>query len=394
MKHSAILVAVTVAVVVYATLNYYCIKRSAQASVGLGVYTTAVIGALIVLACALPLGRIAEIYFRNAVTHFLVNAGSLYLGAMFYMVIIAVLADCVRLADRFFHFFPSSLYAQPFPALRTAWLALACLLILTIAIGNHLAAHPRLRCIDMSVAKKSSPLTGLTIAVVSDIHFGTVLGERHMKRIVRLVKQAGPDLVLLAGDVFDEDVDDRQRHAIVGLLKELSCPMGVYAVTGNHDYYSGLEKAVSVLGEGGVIVLQDTAVTINRAFNLVGRKDLTALRMGGVRKKLEEVLTTADRGLPCILMDHQPFHLEEAEKNNIDVQFSGHTHHGQLFPLNLLYRWIYETSWGHIYKGKTQIVVSCGAGAWGPPVRTNSFSEVLKIRMRFADLTSSIGSPH
>jgi hypothetical protein len=84
-------------------------------------------------------------------------------------------------------------------------------------------------------------------------------------------------------------------------------------------------------------------------------------------------------------MDHQPFHLEEAEANGVDVQFSGHTHHGQFFPMNLLYRWIYETSWGHIQKGKTQIIVSCGAGTWGPPVRTNSPSEVLKIRMKFVE---------
>ncbi len=84
-------------------------------------------------------------------------------------------------------------------------------------------------------------------------------------------------------------------------------------------------------------------------------------------------------------MDHQPFHLEEAEKNRLDIQFSGHTHHGQLFPLNLFYRWIYETSWGYVKKGETQVVVSCGAGTWGPPMRTNSFSEVLKIRMKFVD---------
>jgi predicted MPP superfamily phosphohydrolase len=318
-------------------------------------------------------------------THLLVVAGSLYLGAMFYMVLFTVLADCVRLGDHLFHFFPRSFLDNPYPALRIVWLALAGALCVTIGVGNWIATHPVLRCLDLTVAKKSSAMSGLTLAVVSDIHFGTVLGEGHMKKIVRLVKAARPDLVLLAGDVFDEDIDDKQRATIVGLLKELGCPLGVYAITGNHDYYSGLAKAVSVLGEGGVIVLQDSSVVINKAFNLIGRKDLTAKRLEEGRKSLKEIMEPIDRNLPCVLMDHQPFHLEEAEANGVDVQFSGHTHHGQLFPLNLLYRWIYETSWGHIQKGKTQIVVSCGAGTWGPPMRTNSPSEVLKIRMKFAE---------
>ena len=387
MKHSSMIIAVTIALIVYAAMNYYCIKRSAQALTGLGVFKTAIICALVFLAVAFPLGRIAELYVKNTLTRLLVVAGSLYLAAMFYMVIVALLADCVRLADRLFHFFPSSFLADPNPFLRATWLALAGLLCITIVVGNHLATHPRLCCLDLSVARKSSPLNELTIAVVSDIHFGTVVGEKQMNRIVLLVKQANPDLVLLVGDIFDEDVDDCQRMAIVALLKEIARvpPLGVYAVTGNHEYYSGLAKAVSVLGEGSVTVLQDSVALINQAFNLVGRKDLTAQRMGGGRKSLHELLESSDRALPCILMDHQPFHLEEAENNKVDVQFSGHTHHGQLFPLNLFYRWIYETSWGYVKKGETQVVVSCGAGTWGPPVRTNSISEVLKIRMKFVD---------
>ena len=385
MKHSAMIVAIPIVLFLYAAVNYYCIRRTAQALTGLGGFKTAVVASLILLTCALPLGRIAEIYARNALTHLLVVAGSLYLGAMFYMVLIALLADCVRLGDHFFHFFPRSFLDNPYPALRIVWLALAGMLCMTLGVGTWIATHPVLRCIDLTVAKKSSAMGGLTLAVVSDIHFGTVLGEGHMKKIVRLVKEARPDIVLLAGDVFDEDIDDKQRPAIIGLLKELACPMGVYAITGNHDYYSGLAKALAVLGEGGVIVLQDSSVVINKAFNLIGRKDLTAKRLEEGRKSLKEIMGPINRNLPCILMDHQPFHLEEAEANGVDVQFSGHTHHGQFFPMNLLYRWIYETSWGHIQKGKTQIIVSCGAGTWGPPVRTNSPSEVLKIRMKFVE---------
>ena len=384
MKHSTIIIAIFIALLVYGLLNFYYIKRTSQALHGLGAFQSVIIGILIAFALAFPLGRIAEIFVHNAATHFLVYAGSLYLAVLFYAVLFVALADCVRLADRLLHFLPGEFLDNPYPFLRVVALSLAAALTVMLFVGHFLATHPRLHTLDLTVPKKSSVSPGLTIAAVSDIHFGTVMGETHMKRIVRLVKQARPDMVLLVGDVFDEDVSDAGRVSIVRLLKDLRCPLGVFAVTGNHEYYSGLAKAVSVLGEAGVTVLQDSAVRINNAVTLIGRKDLSALRMGNGRKTLRELLATALCGLPIILMDHQPFHLEEAETNGIDVQLSGHTHHGQLFPLNVLYRWIYETSWGYVRKGKTQIVVSCGAGTWGPPVRTNSRAEVLKIRVKFA----------
>ncbi len=231
MKHSAMILALTIALFVYAALNYYCIRRSSQALTGLGIVKTAIICALVVLAIAFPLGRLAEVHVRNALTHLLVVAGSLFLGAMFYMVLTFALVDCVRLANRFFHFLSPSFLADPYPVLRALWLALAGALCITVFVGNQIATHPRLRCLDLTVAKKSSPLHELTLAVVSDIHFGTVVGKEHMKRIVRLVKQANPDLVLFVGDVFDEDIDDEQRTTIVALLKELACPVG--SIRGN-----------------------------------------------------------------------------------------------------------------------------------------------------------------
>jgi len=363
--------------------NFYCMRRCAQALQGMGWVRTACITVMVCLACALPFGRSAELVMRNSVTHAAVVAGSLYLGFFFYMLLLTALADCIRLGDRMFHFFPSAFLSNPYPVARMVWFTLAAGLCLVVCVGYFLATHPAMRTYDLTIDKKSGPIKNLTIAAVSDIHFGTVVDSRHMRRIVRLVKKIHPDLVLLVGDVFDQDMDDNLRGSLVGNIREMVCPMGVFAAMGNHDYYSGLSKAIATLQEAGVTVLQDTAITIERSFVLAGRKDLTALRMGGSRAKLRDILSFTDRSLPCILMDHQPFHLEEAEINGVDLQLSGHTHHGQFFPLNLLYRWIYERSWGYLKKGETQIIVSCGAGTWGPPVRTNSRSEVLKIRVRF-----------
>jgi uncharacterized protein len=383
MKHHSIFLFLSIALTVYAGLNFYYIKRSAQALYGIGLQRTVIIAVLIGLALAFPLGRVAEVYFRNFLTHFLIVAGSLYLGFFFYALLSVVLVDIIRLGQMLFHFLPAGLLENPFKFLHTLWFSLAGCIIAALGVGFWFDTHPRIASYDLTIPKKSSTMNELTIAAVSDIHFGRVLGERHLLKIKALVKQINPDMVLLLGDLFDEKVPDEQRVQMTGFLKDLPSKYGTYAIVGNHDYFSVLQKVIKVLDEAKVTLLQDSAVTINHAFLLVGRKDLTALRIGDSRKNLYEILDSCDKNLPRILMDHQPFHLEEAQQSDIDVQLSGHTHHGQLFPMNLFYRWIYETSWGYLRKGNTQVIVSCGAGTWGPPVRTNSRSEVLKIKLKF-----------
>jgi predicted MPP superfamily phosphohydrolase len=188
---------------------------------------------------------------------------------------------------------------------------------------------------------------------------------------------------VFAGDVFDVDVTDEFERRAGSIIAEIKAPYGVYAVTGNHEYYGGLARAVACLAKAGVTVLQDSVVCVAEAFYIAGRKDRAAERMSGGRRGLADIVAGLDSSLPLILLDHQPFHLEEAQRCGADLQISGHTHHAQLFPLNLLYRWIYEKSRGYLVKGNTQYVVSCGAGTWGPPVRTSSPSEIVNIRVTF-----------
>ena len=383
MKHSSMVFAISIALFIYFVFNFYYIKRSSQALYGLGVLRTMIICTLIAWAIAFPLCRILEIFFNNTLTHSLVFVGSLYLGFSFYAFLLTVLVDFIFLGNYIFHFFPKAFFENPYKVVHILWFTFAGIISIALCVGCILATHPRLRTLDFTIPKKNAKIDSLTIAMVSDIHYGSVLGTNFLTRIAVCIKQAHPDIILIAGDFFDQSVADAQRGDIVRMLKNLSCPLGIFAITGNHDYYSGLEKAVSILKEGGVSVLQDSALSINGDFLLVGRKDLTAKRLGQGRKTLKGILDNTDRNLPCILMDHQPFHLDEAEMNNVDLQLSGHSHHGQLFPLNLLYRWVYERSWGYIRKGKTQVFVSCGAGTWGPPIRTNSFSEVLRIKLTF-----------
>jgi predicted MPP superfamily phosphohydrolase len=307
----------------------------------------------------------------------------MYLGFFFYAILCAIAIDALRLGWAAIHWLPFGLPELGRLFSPGLWYALAGCVIAALCAGNWIALHPRLRTIAITIPKRAPGLDRITVAAVSDIHFGRILGQKHLEKIESLLNQARPDLILLLGDLFDEDISDQERRQMTTFLNGLSCDLGVYAVTGNHDYSSGMEKFTAALHESGICLLQDTSIAVGGAFLLVGRKDASSRRFDGGRKSLDEIIGNADRRLPMILMDHQPFHLEEAQAGGIDLQLSGHTHHGQLFPLNLLYRWIYERSWGYLRKGNTQIMVSCGVGTWGPPVRTNSIPEVLKINLTF-----------
>ena len=166
-------------------------------------------------------------------------------------------------------------------------------------------------------------------------------------------------------------------------LRQLQPPHGVYAIMGNHEHISGSEEAVRYMEESGITVLRDRAVRAADALWLIGREDRQAVFMGSGRQPLAELMAGIDRREPLILLDHQPFHLEEAVKEGIDLQLSGHTHHGQFFPFNLITGAMYEMSWGYLRKGSSHFYVSCGAGTWGPPVRLGNRPEIVVIDLTF-----------
>ena len=138
------------------------------------------------------------------------------------------------------------------------------------------------------------------------------------------------------------------------------------------------------LEQHGIRVLRDSVVEVEGTY-IVGREDLSYNRASGrQRKALPELTAQLDHSKPILMMDHQPFHLEQAEQAAVDLQLSGHTHHGQFWPINLITNRVYEVSWGYKKKSNTHVYVSCGAGTWGPPVRIGSTPEIMRIVMRFS----------
>ena len=167
-------------------------------------------------------------------------------------------------------------------------------------------------------------------------------------------------------------------------LKNLHAPLGVYAITGNHEYIGGAAEAVAYLTEYNIKFLSDTAEFLDNRFYLAGRDDRDKTRFTGKpRKSLADILKNANHSFPILLMDHQPFQLSIPEELGVDLQLSGHTHDGQIWPFNYITNAIYEVSWGYKKKGNTHIYVSCGYGTWGPPMRIGNHPEVVSITLHF-----------
>ena len=156
-------------------------------------------------------------------------------------------------------------------------------------------------------------------------------------------------------------------------------------VSGNHEYianrtrHNAVDDAFAYMASHGVHPLQDSVVLVGNSFYVAGRKD----RSCGTRKAIPELLNGIDRRFPIIMIDHQPFHLDTIAQEKIDLHLSGHTHHGQMWPLNYITRKIYEQDWGFLQKHQSKFYISCGVGTWGPPIRTAGYSEVVVMDLIF-----------
>ncbi|MBP2664013.1 MAG: Calcineurin-like phosphoeSPTERase [Firmicutes bacterium] len=223
------------------------------------------------------------------------------------------------------------------------------------------------------------------IVLVSDIHMGRVIGIDRVERLVKSLNELNPDIVLYAGDQIDDDATYVTNNKIAEPLRNVKARFGSYAVLGNHEYISGQPAvAVSLLKNSGITVLQDQWTTIGDAIYIVDRDDLSAIRYASRGTgTLADIMKDIDKKKTIIVMDHQPSRINEAAQQGVDLQVSGHTHNGQFFPNNLITKRIYEQDWGNLKKDEYQLIVSCGYGTWGPPIRLGNQPEIVEINIKF-----------
>jgi predicted MPP superfamily phosphohydrolase len=257
--------------------------------------------------------------------------------------------------------------------------------ILLIVGGFINAVIPVITEYNITINKPAGEIKSLRIAAVSDIHLGSIIRKRSMKKLSGMLKGVNPDLVLLLGDIIDGEMGPVLRDDLLRYFVCPECSEGLYAITGNHEYIGGGNRTIPYIESKGIRILKDEMVTLEGGIQLIGRIDRDSYRFyGKERSPLGELMKLVDTSNPVILLDHQPFNLNETARYGVDLELSGHTHNGQMWPLNHVTSWIYQLSYGYRKMGSTQFIVSSGYGLWGPRVRSGSRSEVLLINLCFS----------
>ncbi|MEK5230534.1 metallophosphoesterase [Lysinibacillus sp. FSL K6-0232] len=256
-------------------------------------------------------------------------------------------------------------------------IAIAVLFVLGV-IGSYLAYSPVVRHLEVAVDKKDSELTSLRVVVASDFHLGVLSHKRHLQRFVDLTNEANPDIILLAGDIVDDDPKWFVQEGMADVIKQLKSTYGTYGILGNHEYYGKkIPEFIKEMENANVKILLDETIRIADAFILTGQEDKTNTD----RKPLDDLQPSAN--LPWLVMNHTPDDLVTPAKLGVDFHVSGHTHKGQLWPNQYITARVFELDYGYKLKEQMHTLVSSGYGFWGPPMRIGSRSELWVVDIKF-----------
>lgn len=252
---------------------------------------------------------------------------------------------------------------------------------------------------DITVTKSSENIDDMRIVLISDLHIGINTLNRHVEEMVDLINEQNPDLVVIAGDIFDNEytaLEDPEETA--RLLKSIKSKYGVYAVYGNHDveelliggftfgHKRGSSKEMdNLLKKADIKLLLDEGVMIDDSIYLYGRLDYSKLAEGVSRRKTPKEITEGiNRDIPIIVIDHQPRELDELSEAGVDIDLCGHTHDGQFFPMNITSRLlVWENSAGYLQRGNLHNIVSAGVGLYGPNMRVGTRPDICVIDVHF-----------
>lgn len=300
----------------------------------------------------------------------LLHIGSWWLGMMAYLFLGCFLLDLLFFLNCILPILP----VDYLPWLQRYFVILGVVIAIGMLAGHLNVQFPTIRKLTIP------SLAGLRIVVASDIHLCGLVSVKRINRVVDHINAQEPDLILLPGDTIDENLNRSPRsgdfrHA----LKRLNAPQGIIAVTGNHEWINGVDVTTSWLESCGIIVLRDQVLDLGSLL-VAGRDDVASAR---INKKtavsLDQILAGIDHQKPLIVLDHQPTRIQDAVNAQADLLLCGHTHHGQFWPFQWITKHIFTISHGHRKIENTDVYVSCGAGAWGPQIRTSSRSEILVL---------------
>lgn len=341
--------------VVYLGANAFLAWRIFTALDMLPVWVRVVV---VVAISAMALMLFASIGLRNvalpeALMRAMFNIGSVWLVFLLYSILAITLFDVVHWVV---------------PSLRYGTLIAIVLTIFVMQLGYVHYRNPKVVEHSFSSEKISSPKR---IVAISDVHLGYGTNRRALEHYVELINAQNPDMVLIVGDLIDNSVRPVEEQRMEEVLNRISAPDGIFMVVGNHEYISGIDAVERFVDKTDITLLRDSVARVGE-IAIVGRDD----KMRGERKPLSEL---APRDAYVVVLDHQPSSIEESARLGADLHISGHTHRGQVWPINWLTDAIFEQSHGHRKWQNSEVIVSSGLSLWGPPFRIGTDSELLVI---------------
>lgn len=343
------------------------------------------------IAALLPEGTVRRVF--NV-------AGTYWYGVIIYILLIIGILDLIRVITRKVKKIPKS----ETTITRKQFIALGSVVIVVI-VGIGIWGGIQARTIETSeyeidVDKDAGNVDSLNVVLVADQHMGYSVGTSMMRDMVDKINAYNPDIVIIAGDIFDNNYDALDDpEELIKIYQSIESKYGVYAVYGNHDIDEMIiagftfpqEKKLTAdtrmdefLEKAGVVNLRDEGVLVDNSFYVYGRPDYSKEGRGiNGRKTPNELMKGMDKNKPILIIDHEPRELSELSDAGVDVDLSGHTHDGQIFPLNLTGKIIWENPKGMFKKGNMTSLVTSGVGFYGPGIRVGTEAEVMDIKINF-----------
>ena len=292
------------------------------------------------------------------------NIGNSSVFVLLYLVMVFLVLDVGRLI----HLVPKTWLIQ-----NTFTTAAIVVGLFAVFLYGNLHYYNKVRE-ELTLTTDKPLLRPLTLVMMSDLHLGYHNPRKELARWVDLVNAERPDVVLVAGDLIDMSMRPLIEENMAAELRRIEAP--VYACLGNHEYFSGNAEAQRFYTDAQIHLLRDSVATVGDLC-IIGRDD----RMNAQRQSMGILARQADHTKYTVVLDHQPYHLEQAERAGIDLQLSGHTHHGQVWPLSWITDRLYECAFGAHQRGRTNYYVSSGMGIWGGKFRIGTRSEYVVIKI-------------
>ena len=325
--------------------------------------------------------------------------GNYFLGIFLYTLVIILLADFGRILLKYV-FHASWIHSRT--AFTVAGAICALLILLLSACGIFHAKYIKTTSYDIIINKTIPERTSMKVVLLADTHFGYNAGVLHARELVRKINKQKPDLVCIAGDIFDNEYDAvRNPEKLEKTLRGIKSTYGVYACWGNHDLNEEIlagftfkhkdgdlsdikdPRMKKFLKDSNIHILEDESVLINDQFYVIGRKDASLTeKIHETRKAPAQLTEKLDRDKPIIMIDHQPKELQELADAGVDLDLCGHTHNGQTFPGNFTIKLMWENPCGLLSKDNMTNITTSGAGVWGPAMRIGTDSEICSINIQ------------